>query len=77
MDEGQFFGDITWTLEYWAQERCTVIVTRIMMDHVHVPMPPVVHLIVSADTVKVLQGKCLYCTAKARDFYTLLLSGTP
>ena len=44
MDEGQFFGDITWTPEYWAREKCTVFVTGIMMDHVRVPMPPVVHL---------------------------------
>ena len=46
VDEGQFFSDLTWTPEYWAQEKCTVIVTRIMMDHMLVPMPPVVHLMV-------------------------------
>ena len=46
IDEGQFFSDITWTPEYWAQEKCTVIAAGIMMDHVRVPMPPMVHLMV-------------------------------
>ena len=54
IDEGQFFRDIMWTPEYCAQERCTVIVTRIMMDHVRVPMPPMVYLMVQADTIEVL-----------------------
>ena len=27
-------------------------------------MPPVVHLMVYADAVEMLQGKCFYCTAK-------------
>ena len=68
MDEGQFFGDVTWMLEYRAREKCTVIVTRIMMDYVYVPIPPVVHLMVQAGAVKMLQGKCFYCTAKATCF---------
>ena len=54
IDEGQFFLDITWTPEYWARERCTVIVTGILMDHVRMPMPPMVHLMVQADAVEVL-----------------------
>ena len=46
VDEGYLFDDVTWTPEYWDRERCTVVVTGIMMDHVRVPMPPMVHLMV-------------------------------